>query len=276
MRLYFFAALAGVSVFSVGCSTLPEQRDLTHVDTLEIIERVRCETREAVLKYGKAHWINQVAIGYGYDFDATEDNALLASSTFVWPIHLGVVGLSGTAGAARQRDIDNKTNIAEVLGNLRKLDCSNAKWDESFRYPIVGRIGTGEVIDRYVAIHGMSGILPGSLVRTLKFTAKYTGGIHPSISLIPALKQAVNADVNLTADREDVHELILTLAAPAPVVLAKAAPPPGSSRSLEEGTNEEEVRPTPNEDKLRALRSLDVERSLRIQNQILDQLGPVQ
>ena len=266
MRLYFLAAIAAIDMFLAGCSSIPDQFELTQVDTLDIIRRVRCETKEAVLDYQSSHWINRVRIAYGFDFQSVENNNISAEATFLFPIHLGSFTLPLNAGSDRSRDIDNKIDLTENLGNLREIACSNAEWTQSFRYPIIGRLGTAEIIHRYAELSTFSGVSPDTLVRTLRFAVKINGGANPSISIVPALRHQIDAELNLTADRQDVHQLILTLTPPAPEVEA----PPGAARALVEraGRRADEIT------KQRALRSLDVERSLRIEQRILDEIGP--
>src|SRR5262245_25485749 len=91
MRSVFYIASIIAISFVSACSSVRDQYEVTQVDTLAIIKRVRCETAEAVLQYEKSHWINRIAIGYGFDFQSIENNAASMGLARLTPIHGGTL-----------------------------------------------------------------------------------------------------------------------------------------------------------------------------------------
>lgn len=242
-----------------ACNTIPDQADLTHVNTRDIIRNIRCETKDALLAYSKTHWINRIAIGYGFQFQAVEINSVTASGEIVVPISHGTFTLAGLKlGSTRTQDVTKAIDLAEPLGNLRDLDCGNVPLTQNLRYPILGQIGTAKAIEEFVEFVDLPGVNGGKYVRTLKFTIKFVAGANPSVSIIPVPGNKRDGSLDLGADREDEHQLILTLEPPAP----GTAKGKGVARMVPPGASSTE----------KALRRLDTERSLNINKEILDRI----
>lgn len=259
MRKLGTSIFLGLSLAS--CTSVPDQQDLTRVDVRDIVRNIRCETKQAVLAYPKTHWINGIAIAYGFSFQSVENNSATATAEIVVPISGGTFTLGGLKlGTNKTRDVTNTVDLAEPLGNLRDLDCTDARYTRTLRFPILGHLGTAKAIDEFVDFVDLPGVDGGKFVRTLKFKLKYFGGATPSVSIVPVPGHKRDASLDVAADREDEHQLILTVEPPDTVAvkgkrlrLPKAALPGVSSTQ-------------------RALRRLDAERSLNINKRILDKL----
>jgi hypothetical protein len=254
-----------------ACHTSPDVRDVTNIDTVDIIRNVRCEVRDAVLTYDRGHWIHRTAIAYGFTFNALEKNGLTGSLMFAFPVMPAgkwVLGLDG--GVSRHREGESVVDLGEIIGNLKALDCV-ARPSPTHGYPITGQVGIKEVIDRFVAVNGFSGVLQKKFTRSLRYELRMNGGIKPSISVVPAPGHLRDAGLNAGGERQDVHKLLIALVPPAkeasegapPSVTRQMAPSPRSTAPAAAPASVE-----------RALQALDAERRLRNDELILEKLGP--
>lgn len=269
MYRFLAATLVGAPLLLAGCNASPDVRDVTQIDTVEIIRNIRCETRNAVASYPPGHWIHDTAIAYGFTFNALERNGLSGGIGFAFPVQPAgkwILGLD--AGVARHREGESVVDMGEILGNLRTLDCSMPS-APAHGYPITGQVGIREVVDRFVAVNAFTGVLQKKFTRSLRYELRVTGGIRPSISVIPSAGHVRDANLNLSAERQDVHKLLIALVAP--VKSAGRAIVRDGRRSLQPGPAPV-VRSPASVD--RALQALDQERRLRNDELILQKLGP--
>jgi hypothetical protein len=264
--------VVGMQVFLTGCHTSPDVRDVVPIDTVEIIRNIRCEVRDAVVTYDSNHWIHTAAIAYGFTFNALEKNGIAGGLTFTFPVMPAgkwVLGLD--AGVSRHREGENVVDLGEILGNLDQLDCASRPADAP-GYPITGRVGLKEVIDGFVAVNAFNGVLQKKFTRSLRYELRMSGGIKPTITVIPAPGNIRDGTLNAGAERQDVHKLLIALVPPnkastTPAVkdapkqslraIPRAAPPVAAPASVD-----------------RALQALDAERRLRNDELILQKLGP--
>ena len=219
--------------------------------------------------YPPGHWIHETAIAYGFTFNALERNGLSGGLGFAFPVQPAgkwILGLD--AGVSRHREGESVVDMGEVLGNLRTLDCSTPS-APAHGYPITGQVGIREVVDRFVAVNAFPGVLQKKFTRSLRYELRVNGGIRPSISVIPSAGNVRDGNLNITAERQDVHKLLIALVAPAPS--AGRAITRDGRRSFSERAPSA-VRSPGSVD--RALQALDAERRLRNDELILQKLGP--
>ena len=125
MRALIAAIFLGLQLLLVSCHASPDVRDVTQIDTVEIIRNIRCETREAVSAYPPDHWVHETAIAYGFTFNALEKNGLSGGIGFTFPVSPAGKWILGIdAGVARHREGESVVDMAEVLVNLKGVDCS--------------------------------------------------------------------------------------------------------------------------------------------------------
>jgi hypothetical protein len=254
-----------------ACATSPDVRDVTNIDTVEIIRNIRCEARTALGVYPPGHWVHSAAIAYGFTFNAVERNNLSAGLGFTFPVLPAgrwILGLD--AGVSRYREGENVVDLGEILSNLGSLDGSAAR-PEAHGYPITGKVGIQEVVDRFVAVNALSGVVQKKFTRSLRYELKVNGGLKPSISVIPSTGYVRDGNLNATADRQDVHKLLIALVPPEK---PSFAPPSDDRRRRAPGA----AAPAPAAGEPgsveRALEALDAERRLRNDELILRKLGP--
>lgn len=269
MYRFLVVTLVGAPLLLAGCNASPDVRDVTQIDTVEIIRNIRCETRNAVASYPPDHWIHETAIAYGFTFNALERNGLSGGLGFAFPVQPAgkwILGLD--AGVARHREGESVVDMGEILGNLRTLDCSMPS-APAHGYPITGQVGIREVVDRFVAVNAFPGVLQKKFTRSLRYELRVNGGIRPSISVIPSAGHVRDGNLNVSAERQDVHKLLIALVAP--VKSTGRAIVRDGRRSLQPAPPAV-VRSPASVD--RALQALDAERRLRNDELILQKLGP--
>ena len=271
MRALIAVFFLGLQLLLVSCHTSPDVRDVTQIDTVEIIRNIRCETREAVSAYPPDHWVHETAIAYGFTFNALEKNGLSGGIGFTFPVSpAGKWILGMDAGVARHREGESVVDMAEILANLKGVDCS-APSSPAHGYPITGSVGIREVVDRFVAVNSLPGVVQKKYTRSLRYELRVNGGIKPSITVIPSAGHIRDGTLNVTAERQDVHKLLIALVAPVKTPVVRAPPPDkfGRRSFTQPGPV---VRSPGSVD--RALQALDAERRLRNDELILQKLGP--
>ena len=122
-----------------------------------------------------------------------------------------------------------------------------------------------------MAVNAFPGVLQKKFTRSLRYELRVNGGIRPSISVIPSAGHVRDGNLNASAERQDVHKLLIALVAP-----VKGARPRCSCRDGRRSFGERHrtpvVRSPGSVD--RALQALDAERRLRNDELILQKLGP--
>jgi hypothetical protein len=260
MRRVFVALVVSVQIGLVSCSLAPDQSDVTRVDTMDIVHNIRCETKEALLAYPPDHWVHRATVAYAFEFRSVENNGLGGGASIVVPITNGAFTLDVIGAVQKQREGEHRLTLGEPFFNLHNLDCSETAHRRSFKYPITGHIGTAVVIGQFVEFGSLSGITYDHFSRRLRYRLLATGGLRPSVAIVPAPGQRRNFNLDVNASREDIHQVHMTFEPPA------TARPGAKGRALVQGV--------PGDGVNRALRSLERERSLRIQEQILERLPP--
>lgn len=208
-----------------GCSSVPEQADVTHVSTPDLINRIRCEAKHAISNYPNVpvkaekgrlvpnEKYKSIIITYNFEFIAEEKNNLRVDGSYVLPIHLGTLTLGGgNFGSDRLRRNTDNITISESFAELRKLDCDASDFPRARRYPIVGHIGIEKVISHYFELMPLSTISE-EFNRLLFFKTAFGAGAKPSVALIPVPGRKFDASLTFGGDRSDSHEVRITLQA---------------------------------------------------------------
>lgn len=206
---------------NVALRTLPKIANLK-----KNIQRANSDLGKGKSKDGAlAQYLQYVLNGalLEFEFEVTEDNNATAGGTITWPITLGTIKLVYDAGEEKQRKNKRNVKVTSTFAEFvdeKKLNC----WDvdvadaERFpsRYPITGSIGLDEVISDYLVVaHSKSGRFGGkdgeSYSNTITFTTTLHGGLNPSIALSKRMGQLIDADVDLSVSRKDIHKVIIYL-----------------------------------------------------------------
>jgi len=149
-------ATVALAAALAGCSIQPLPQDVARLDTFEIVQRIRCEAREAVLGY-LGHYLGprlgvpnliadlrsgrvsikeianrkldkatvamldkyrNAAIAFDFTFDITENNSLSGEAGFARNLTRGVLNIGVAAGNERQRQNVRNFRVTENVSNL--------------------------------------------------------------------------------------------------------------------------------------------------------------
>ena len=244
-----------------GCSHIPDPAAVPGVEPYVILQNIRCEIAHVLARdYPKQHtqyqWVRKSDIAYGLTLRAEERNASAGKAGFLWPIHLGTFKLDASAGHERFRSGEGVVNLAEELKSTLTLlktegqdrQCAFDRSIHVHSYPILGTIGMDEVIRRFVEVNSIASTAKtnpegeGKFQHLIKFKLKFLGGIKPSFAIERLDGRKLSGELDLSAHREDIHELIIGMAPPKPgeVRIVKengrerieTIVPPGRARSL--------------------------------------------
>ena len=203
-----YRVLAAVSAVTLAaCSAIPDQGDATGFDTVDVINNIRCEAHDALLQhpgFGPGH---DFILGLQFDFDTQTTKGAAGEAVVAVPVPLGTFSIGFDGGVVKTRYGEEKVSIAEAFTELRKLECTTLRTLRSLVYPITGNIGLSDVIDKYLDLESLPKAKVSDYFRTLRFTLKLGGGVHPTWALVRSSGTKIDAGFDVTADREDIHEV---------------------------------------------------------------------
>jgi hypothetical protein len=227
-----------------GCSVHPLPQDVSFVDTVEIVKRVRCEARaglqaarDAVAnnEKKKAHVeriIEGTTIGFEFSFLMSETNKA-ASGELRFKRDGAKKGesfeLVVNANLNGERDEKDKTRqnkrVFRVLDDLKELKdtpCGRGTVavGPNLVYPITGSTGMADVVRTYIELETLTDLAPGKDAKTVTFSddLDFTTTFETAAALDVSLKTAVGSlrlskvSVAGVAMREDVHSVKVVLA----------------------------------------------------------------
>jgi hypothetical protein len=172
-----------------GCAIHPLPQDVTGVKTSEIVRKIRCEARQAVID-GRIRWLQQryhqvtdlaslrqvmnsstldprtrywldyygsTGIVYSFVLDGTETAGANFTADIVRPLTNSTTTITPNLGDSLSRDNIRTFTIGDSFGGLleKKMDGYCASAGESgpnYQYPIVGRIGIDEMIQTFIEL----------------------------------------------------------------------------------------------------------------------------
>lgn len=273
MTSWTAAAIAAGAL--AGCATHPLPGDLTRVSTYDIVQQIRCEAKRAVVD--NAGYYRTASIAYEFEFDITENNVAGAGAVFAWPFTSGgSFGLEAGGSVDRTRANVRNIRITDRFEQLLAMRCDAPPPRIDALYPVVGDIGTYEVVQTFIGLQQANNKRAGDVFTfsdKLRFTTVLQGSLTPTLTLVPLADQFRLGQVNgtLSGLRRDIHAVTLTLAG-APERLAgrsvvsmtkaivRTGVPPGGSLI---GTTVLQDAIDPRD---RALLELDRQRILTLQN----------
>ena len=244
---WVLCASIGVS----GCTIHPIPFDVPGYRTIDIVKKIRCETKRALDKFSqdeelKRRIYDRMSIGYHFTFTITENNKVGAGAGFALPVTHGTFTLGVNGSADRQRLGERDFTLIDTFKEAREDKvCSIEATGENYAYPITGVIGLEEVIRTFLELQGLGlGQLPPvdfklpprvrglreqrkaakkgdkaegkttEFVETFEFTTTIRASINPAIELKPVGRsfRLVDASASLSGDRTDKHSVVITLA----------------------------------------------------------------
>jgi len=168
--------------------------------------------------------VGSSAIAYNFTFDMTEINNLdptwdgiagIPNGTF----SLGVIGsLDRTRHSIRTFTVSD--TFAGLLTDIQSSYCKNrTPKGPNYLYPIVGRIGVGEMISNFIDISLFDHLAnpgdkgPPAVSDSIEFQTNLSLGITPSVVLTPVTKAFTTKDAmfGIVNKRQDSHKVIVGL-----------------------------------------------------------------
>jgi hypothetical protein len=234
-----------------GCSIHPIPFDVPGYRTIDIVKKIRCETKRALDKFSqkeefKRRLYDRMSIGYRFTFTITENNKAGAGAGLEFPVTNGNFILGAAASADRQRVGERVFTIVDTFRDARDPKvCSIEATGENHAYPITGKIGLEEVVRTFLELQGLGiGRLPPvafevpelrrgfradkgpkkkegaadakteEFVETFEFTTTLKASVSPGVELkaVGSRISVLDASGSLAADRTDKHQVVITLA----------------------------------------------------------------
>jgi hypothetical protein len=165
-------------------------------------------------------------IAYNFDITITEDNNLSTDVSFLKPLTNPKFTLGFNAGAnrrrANERIFTTTDTFSYLLTKLREDYCNGHIVEANYIYPITGRIGVDKIVNDFIELTLFEGLAgkddkqqgPPTMADTLTYTTAITASATPKIEFAPVNQafQLASASLNGTADRTDIHKVIVALA----------------------------------------------------------------
>ena len=235
--------LAIFGVLLGGCTIHPLPEDVARDTTVLIVQKIRCEARDAVLAVQKS-WsepygsyrrdsanfvaaFGATAIGYEFNLDMIEQATSGATLNLDNPFSNGNRRLGVGTALDRKRENTRVFRIADsfagLLVDLTAEDCRfKSGTRPNFIYPITGTVGLREMIDTFVTLYRDANLAPPtatespSLADTIEFETVISGSLNPSIQLSKVTHGVGLTDFSIghAATRKDNHKLFVALSLP--------------------------------------------------------------
>ena len=213
MRPIHGLVISALAPILASCSAHPLIDDVTRSTTFDIVEKIRCEARRAVIAHGQRLG-NDTTVAYEFTFDIKEENN--ASGNFTWflPLTGGNFQLAASAGSDLTRRATRMFTIEDNFGDLRKANCSPEALERNWIYPIAGDIGIYEVVTTFAKLHGIenpTGTEKFSFHDNLTFVTFLGAGVQPTLTLLGNRSRVTDAGANLSAQRVDFHQVLISI-----------------------------------------------------------------
>jgi hypothetical protein len=211
-----------------GCSVHPLPDDVAKASTVDIVERIRCEVQEGLLRFAStdAHArkiIEGTTIGLEFDFVMHEVNSTTAGSMeFERPAGGGGGGtkfeLEVNAAASSKRENKRVFRTLEDLKQIEAAECAGDPVRSNRRHPITGATGMAEIVRTYIRLEKLTDLARGGddavFSDDIDFTTEYDVGVLPNLTVdtVAGSFRLKRASVLGSIGRKDVHSVTVALA----------------------------------------------------------------
>lgn len=217
MRYAHIAFFTGCFALT-GCSIHPQTEDFSRSVVPDIVTTIKCEAQQAILAHITAEnkWLIKSGLGLAFFFEMAENNDRTASGSFVFPVTQGLFRLGYSAGIRKVRKTTQRLSTVDAFEDILRIDCTGKGRQKNFIYPITGNIGLDATFRNYVRV--MAQHIDASQVSEFTDEVQFTTGlgstVTPSIDLRPVSGRFIDAELNLTDGRVDVHRVTLSFTIP--------------------------------------------------------------
>src|SRR5262249_44850169 len=185
MRPIPSVVMAVLAPILANCSTHPLVDDVTRSTTFDIVDKIRCEAKQAVIERAPK-LLDNTTVLYEFSFHIDEENNASGGLTWTLPLTGGGFTLTASGGSDLARQAIRNFTITDTFGNLRKTSCSRAL-EKNWIYPIAGDIGIYEVVATFIKLYGAedpenpTDKETFSFHDTLEFTTFLGAGVNPTL-----------------------------------------------------------------------------------------------
>ena len=124
MRKFVAGAMVCASLLS-GCAIHPQTEDLTNDALPDIVMKIRCEAKTAILELfpDEKDDLRWTSIGLKFDFTMRENNNLTSNGSVRMPISFGTFTMGWDAGLRKERRVQQTFGIGDNFNRLAGLPC---------------------------------------------------------------------------------------------------------------------------------------------------------
>ncbi|SHN73483.1 hypothetical protein [Bradyrhizobium erythrophlei] len=231
-----------------ACAIHPLPENVTGVKTTQIVHRIRCEARDAVLEAvastpQRQSALSQIGIVYAFSLSGTETDSFMPSATFISPLATGSWSVNASAGDTVSRQNVRTFTIVDNYNTLLQMNaglCAAQPKGVNYQYPVVGSIGIAEMVRTFIGMASHANLEPEqqgnitqfngaldtningapTMVDTISFMTTLSGGVTPTLTLTPvgSATQFTGANLGVSFMRQDAHQVIVGLALPGQIV----------------------------------------------------------
>ncbi len=213
MRVVFaFVALA----IGSGCSIHPNTEDFSRESVPQIVRKVKCEARDAVIATvgtDTKNYLMETGVAFAFDFIMDETNEFGSEGTFGIPVPNGTVSIGFGVGEDKNRKTQQRVTISDTFGDLVKApDCGEATHVVDYKYPITGEIGLSATFENYKTLmdeHKGNSLL-GTFEDEIGFKTDLAASASARVKLVAVTGKSLDVSGSTSAARTDIHRVKLT------------------------------------------------------------------
>lgn len=202
-----------VSIGLAGCSIHPQTEDFSREYLPDIVYRVRCEARQAILDVIPSDpndpwsYLRKSGVTFDFQFTLTERDDATTFGGVTFPVTYGSVKIGWDAGLKKERVTTLAVNVTNAFEKLIALPDCEPSARRTFKYPITGNIGLKETFTNFATLARQNTGLFKEFSDQIRFTTDVYASVNPSVRLVPQVGRLVTAEGTLKGQRIDVHQL---------------------------------------------------------------------
>jgi hypothetical protein len=211
-------AVLALAPLLIGCSIFPLPDDVSRKSTYDIIEKIRCEAKAAVMEFGRG--FNDAHIAYEFQFNVDEHNDANVGFSLLDQLKgPGSIKVNGAAQANLLREGGRNIIVQDTFDDLRQLNCSR-DMEKNWIYPLTGNIGMYDAVATFIRLQHADNPGPTrvfTFADKLTYITTFTAGANATLKLNPAPVfdefRFTAANATGSASRMDTHMVTITMTA---------------------------------------------------------------
>ena len=195
-----------------GCAIHPLTEDLTNDALPDIVMKIRCEAKAAILQLfpDEKDPLRWTSVAFKFEFVMKENDSISSTGGVKMPISFGSFTMGWDAGLGKERRATQTFGLGDNFKRLADLPCGNVAPGRNYLYPVTGEVGLLKTFESYGRLVRQNpGAFKGEISEVLRFQTDWNGSLKPSWNLVPLSKQIIGINADATAKRSDVHQVTL-------------------------------------------------------------------